>query len=402
MKDLSRSDPVSYNFDEVIPRTGTHSVKWEFIPPVEGKLNSELLPLWVADMDFPCAEPILEALHARVDRKIFGYSNARSEGYLNAVQSWFENRYQWHFDPEDIQLAPGVVPAIAILIKSLTRPGDGIIIQQPVYYPFMLLIENNDRRIINNALIEQDGRYTMDFADLETRAAQPGTTMMILCSPHNPVGRVWTEEELHRFAEICLDNDVTIVSDEIHCDLIRKDSRHIPLGKLIGNEKIITCTAASKSFNLAGLQTSNIIINSEAMRNKWSLELRSKSGLFGSNPMGIVATEAAYRKGAAWLDQVNRYIDRNLEYVGDFLAEHLPKARYVIPEGTYFAWVDFREYGFSAKQLEEIVQRRANVFLDEGYIFGEEGAGFERINVACPWSILHECLIRIRNVINSA
>ena len=390
---------MHYNFDAIIPRNGTHSVKWEFIPPVDGRPGTDLLPLWVADMDFPCAEPILEALHKRVDRKIFGYSNARSEGYLNAVQAWFKTRYQWHFDLEDIHLSPGVVPAVAILIKSLTRPGDGIIIQKPVYYPFMLLIENNDRRIINNSLHENDGYYTMDFADLEEKARQPDTTLMILCSPHNPVGRVWKENELRRLAEICLQNDVTIVSDEIHCDLIRENSIHIPLGKIISDERIITCTSASKSFNLAGLQTSNIIISSEKIRQQWKAEIINKSGLFGTNPMGIVATEAAYTKGASWLDQVNRYINGNFEYVRKFLAEHLDKARYLIPEGTYFAWIDFRAYGFSAKQLEKMVQQQAGVFLDEGYIFGDEGAGFERINVACPRSILQECMVRIKDVI---
>lgn len=401
---LSRSDPITsdkYNFDEVISREGTHSVKWEFIPPVEGKSNTELLPLWVADMDFPCAEPILEALHERVERKIFGYSNARSEGYLTAVQAWFQNRHQWHFELEDIHLSPGVVPALAILIKSLTNPGDGIIIQKPVYYPFMILIENNDRRIMNNALIEKDGFYTMDFADLEEKARQPNTTMMVLCSPHNPVGRVWREDELRRLAKICLENDVTIISDEIHCDLIRENSLHIPLGKIISDERIVTCTAASKSFNLAGLQTSNIIIRSEEIRQKWTTELMRKSGFFGTNPMGIVATEAAYTKGAFWLDQVNRYIDDNFEYVRGFITENLNEARYVIPEGTYFAWIDFRAYGFSAKKLEEMVQRNAGVVLDEGYIFGDEGAGFERINVACPRSILRECLVRIYDVMNA-
>lgn len=393
---------MQYDFDEVVSREGTHSVKWEFIPPVEGRTNAELLPLWVADMDFPCAAPILEALHGRVDRRIFGYSNARSRNYLDAVQAWFRERYQWHFDIDDIHLSPGVVPAIAILIKCLTRPGDGIIIQKPVYYPFMLLIENNGRRIVNNALLEKDGNYTMDFAGLETLAARPDTTLMILCSPHNPVGRVWTADELGRLAEICLNNDVTIISDEIHCDLLRRHSRHIPLAKINADERIVTCTAASKSFNLAGLQTSNIIIRDKTIREKWTVELQRRSGLFGSNPMGIVATEAAYTKGASWLEQVNRYIDGNLEYVKDFLGTHLDKARYVIPEGTYFAWIDFRDYGYSARTLEEMVQRQAGVYLDEGYIFGDEGAGFERINVACPRSILHECLVRIRDVINAA
>lgn len=390
---------MRYDFDRVISRTGTHSVKWEHIPPVAGCADTELLPLWIADMDFPCAEPILRALHHRVDQKIFGYSNARSEEYLKAVQKWFFNRHQWHFDLQDIHPSPGVVPALAILIRSLTKHGDGIIIQQPVYYPFIDLIEKNRRRIVNNALIEKDGVYTMDFVDLEKKASRPDTTLMIFCSPHNPVGRVWREDELRKMAEICLENNVVIISDEIHCDLVRDGIIHIPLGKIIADERVVTCTAASKSFNLAGLQVSNIIIKSEEIRSKWILEKSGKSGLFGSNPFGIVATQAAYAEGAPWLDQVNRYIDDNLEYVGQFLSEHLEKAEYSIPEGTYFAWIDFRPYGFSTEQLKEMIQRKAGVVLDEGYIFGDEGAGFERINVACPRSILHECLVRIKNVI---
>ncbi len=391
---------MQYNFDQVISRTGTHSVKWEFIPPIEGKADAELLPLWIADMDFPCAEPILRALHNRVDQKIFGYSDARSEEYLKAVQNWFLKRHQWGFDLQDIHPSPGVVPALAILIRSLTKRGDGIIIQKPVYYPFINLIENNHRRIVNNALIEKEGFYTMDFVDLEEKASKPDTTLMILCSPHNPVGRVWREDELFKLADICLENNVTIISDEIHCDLVRDRVTHIPLEKIIADENVVTCTSASKSFNLAGLQISNIIIKSEEIRNKWTSEKSGKSGLIGVNPFGIVATRAAYAGGASWLDQVNRYIDDNLEYVSQFLSEHLEKARYIIPEGTYFAWIDFRSYGFTAVQLKEMIRRKAGVVLDEGYIFGEEGAEFERINAACPRSILHECLIRIKNVIS--
>lgn len=390
---------MSYDFDQVIPRQGTHSVKWEFMPPIEGGKRDDLLPLWIADMDFPCAEPIIEALHARVDHKIFGYSTAYAEGYLSAVQGWFKNRFQWEFDIQDIQVAPGVVPALAVLVRSLTKPGDGIIIQQPVYYPFMEVIKHNGRRILDDALVEEDGFYTMDFEDLEKKAAKPDTSMIILCSPHNPVGRVWTEEELQELARICLENDVIIVSDEIHCDLIRKDAVHIPLSRINPDERIITCTAASKSFNLAGMQTSNIIIKSEETRKLWKEEIRDRCSLMGSNPLGLVATEAAYTKGGPWLEQVNEYIDANLSHVGDFLAEHLPEAVYRIPEGTYFAWIDLRKYGYSAKQLEHRMQQNAGVLLDEGYIFGEEGAGFERINVACPRSTLQECLVRMKGAI---
>jgi len=349
-------------------------------------------------MDFPCAAPILDALHRRVDRKIFGYSDAHSDGYLKAVQGWFEKRHDWHFELEDIYVAPGVVPSLAALIRSLTKPGDGIIVQEPVYYPFMYLIENNGRRVVNNALVERDGAYAMNFADLEQKAADSDSTMMILCNPHNPVGRVWTQEELRKVADICIANDVFLISDEIHCDLVREGSSYTPIGKISSDGRIVSCTAASKSFNLAGLQTANIIIKGDELRALWSSEIIGREGLFGSNPLGIVATEAAYTQGASWLDQVNGYVDENLEYVGQFLSEQLPKAKYSIPEGTYFAWIDFRAYGYSAKQLERMIRASAGVVLDDGCIFGDGGECFERINVACPRSILHDCMVRIKGV----
>ncbi|MCK5674148.1 MAG: pyridoxal phosphate-dependent aminotransferase [Spirochaetales bacterium] len=390
---------MKYNFDKVISRSETHSVKWEFMPEVEGKTKEDLLPLWIADMDFPCAEPIIKALHERVDRQIFGYSLTGSDKYLSAVQGWFKNNFNWEFNFEDIQIAPGVVPALTVLIKSLTKPGDGIIIQKPVYYPFMAVIESNGRRNINNALIEKDGYYSINFKDLEEKASEAETSMMVLCSPHNPVGRVWTKDELTEIARICLENDVILVSDEIHCDLIRKESNFIPMGCINSDERIISCTSASKSFNLAGMQISNIIIKSEKYRKLWNKEIFENSALFGSNPLGIVATEAAYTRGFPWLKQVNQYIDANLCYVKNFLEENLPELGYRIPEGTYFAWIDLRRYGFSAEQLEDIMRKKAGVLLDEGYIFGEEGIGFERINVACPRSILHDCLIRMKKAI---
>ena len=396
---IKEMESMKYDFDKVISRTETDSVKWEFMPIVDGKAKEDLLPLWIADMDFPCAEPIIQSLHERVDRRIFGYSIAESGDYLSSVTSWFKDRFNWEFDSQDIQTAPGVVPALAVLIRSLTKSGDGIIIQNPVYYPFKAVIESLGRKAVNNALIEKDGYYTMNFQDMEEKASQIDNTMMILCSPHNPVGRVWTKKELAETARICLKNDVILVSDEIHCDLVREDSNFISMGAINSDERIISCTSASKSFNLAGMQLANIIIKSKKFQELWKTEIFNKSSLFGSNPLGIVATKAAYTKGSSWLGQVNQYIDENLKFVGDFLDENLPDAVYRIPEGTYFAWIDFRSYGFSYKQLENIIQKKAGVLLDEGYIFGEEGSGFERINAACPRSVLHECLERMKKAI---
>ena len=250
---------MSYDLNKTVSRMGTHSVKWEHMPPVDGKKRDELLPLWIADMDFPCAEPVLDAMHKRVDRQIFGYSSHDEEKYLASVKGWFSKRFGWEINTEHIQHAPGIVPALAVLVKAFTEPGEGIIIQQPIYYPFMSVIKSNGRELLNNALIEKGGEYFMDFEDLEEKASRPTTKMMLFCSPHNPVGRVWKEEELKKMAEICLKHDVYIVSDEIHCDIVRKGVTHIPLDKIVDDERIITCTAASKSFNLAGMQTSNII-----------------------------------------------------------------------------------------------------------------------------------------------
>jgi len=391
---------MPYDFDEIISRKSTNSVKWEFIPAGDDTVEDKLLPLWIADMDFACASPIIEDMKKRVDHRIFGYSSPYTDNYLSAVVNWFDKRSDWKINKDDIVVAPGVVPALGILIRALTSARDGIIIQKPVYYPFTNLILNNDRKVINNPLIQDGNAYKIDFEDLEKKAKDASTKMLILCNPHNPVGRVWNENELIRLAEICLKNDVLIISDDIHCDLIRETSRYIPLSKLNPDKHIITCTSASKSFNLAGMQVSNIVIKDKAMRKEWEKEAMGKCGLFGSNALGIVATQSAYSKGEEWLNQANRYIDRNLEFVGEFVSKHFPKARYSIPEGTYFAWIDFRDYGHSIEDLEKMMIYKAHVALDEGYIFGHEGDGFERINVACPRPILKQCLEQIASVLN--
>lgn len=390
---------MRYDFDEVIDRKGTNSIKWEFTSfDIEGSTD-DTLPLWIADMDFKCAEPILDAIHKRVDRHIFGYSVAASKEYFQAVCGWFERRFDWKIDSNNIVTSPGIVPALAFLIRVLTSEGDGIIIQSPVYYPFTNMIKNNNRTIVYNSLINNEGYYNIDFKDLEEKAKESNNKLMILCSPHNPVGRVWNEEELMRIAEICLKNEVFLISDEIHCDLIRKNSNFVPAGKIIDSDRLISCTAPSKSFNIAGLQMSNIVIKSAEIKKLWNREIADKTGLSYTNPLGIVAAEAAYNEGEDWLEHVIDYIDDNLQYVDNYLKEHMPKAKYIIPEGTYFAWVDLNGYGYNHEELRELMVKKAGVALDEGYIFGKEGAGFERINVACPRSILQKCLDRMSGVL---
>ncbi|MCS5423032.1 MULTISPECIES: MalY/PatB family protein [Psychrilyobacter] len=389
-----------YDFDEVLQRRNTSSVKWDFFNVNEGD-TGEILALSIADMDLPCAEPILEALTNRVDKKIFGYSKP-DETFYDSIISWHKRRFGFEIEREQMVNSPGVVPALATLVRMLTKEREGVIIQNPVYYPFSSLVVENNRELLVNELVNNDGYYTMDYEDLEEKAKDPNTKMFIFCSPHNPVGRVWTREELQRVIDICIENDVYLVSDEIHCDLVRENVKHTPIGSLTNHEKAITCLAASKSFNLAGLQMSTILLKTPELRKQWDYEHFSKSCMFGSGVFGIEGTKAAYNYGEDWLNQVNEYIDGNLAFVDSFLKEHLPEAIYIIPEGTYFTWIDLRAYGFNAKELEDMMVNKAKLILDEGYIFGKQGEGFERLNVACSRTILEECLIRMKNVILSS
>ncbi len=391
---------IQYNFDEVIDRSHTHSVKWDIVPPNAAK---DTLPMWIADMDFPCAQPILDALHRRVDGRIFGYSNYHSDEVKQTVVDWFQRRFDWTIHKEEMVFSPGVVPAIAFLLHILTEPGDGVVIQQPVYYPFANKIESSGRRVVNNPLCYQDGTYTMDYDDLDKKLADPSVKGMILCSPHNPVGRVWTADELKQVVAIAQKYDKWIISDEIHCDLIRAGFTHQPLLKLSPEyrDRIIVCTAPSKTFNLAGLQMSNIIIPNETYRAKWWDITMNEFSIASANPFGITAMMAAYTQGEDWLNQVNAYLDENVAFMRQYLQQHLPKAHMVEPQGTYLVWVDLRAYCSDAKELERLMLEEAGVYFDEGYIFGQAGAGFERFNIACPCSILQQCLERMTKVLLS-
>ena len=387
-----------YDLDQIIDRKGTYSCKWDQLP--EGT-PADALPLWVADMDFPCADPILEALHKRIDRQILGYSIYENDECKSAVTGWFKRRFNWDVEKNNIFFSPGVVPAIAFLLDILTKEGDGVLIQKPVYYPFSGKIEGNRRTIVNNPLIYQNGCYEIDFEDLEAKMSVPANKGMILCSPHNPVGRVWTEQELKRIVEICKKYDKWIISDEIHFDLVRKGVKHQPLLKLCPEykDRIIVCTAPSKTFNLAGMQLSNIVIPNPEYQKLWNAETGDKLSVNFASPLGITAVIAAYNESEDWLNQVNEYIDANIAFAKEYFAQNLPKAKMVEPEGTYLIWVDLREYCSDAKKLEELMIQKAKVVLDEGYIFGEGGVGFERINAACPRSILKECLDRMKNAL---
>jgi cystathionine beta-lyase len=357
--------------------------------------------MWVADMDFRVAEPIISALENRVKSGIFGYA-AKTPGYLSAVINWMQRRHGWTVDEEWVMPTVGIVPALHMIVRQFTNPGDDVLIQRPVYYPFSYAVENNQRKVISNSLCLKGERYEMDFDDLEVKIRQSNITLAILSNPHNPVGRVWSIDELSRFAEICYKNEILVVSDEIHGDLTLPGQNLTPYGRLDSKfvEKSIICTAASKAFNLAGLKTSNLVIRDPVIRGKMKQVIRA-SGLWGLNPLGLVATQAAYNSGEPWLKDAIKYIAGNHEFLGNYLRTHIPKLRAIPVESTYLAWIDCRELALDDDSLAALMIDNAKVYLDDGTMFGPEGAGFVRINLACPRSVLKQALDRIRTAVGS-
>ena len=389
---------MKYDFDKIINRKNTHSIKWDKHLLEEFFGTSDVLPLWVADMDFQCPQPLIEAMKQKADEGIYGYSWHKTPEYFDAVIGWMKRRHNWEIEKEWIVYSPGIVPAINVMIRSFTQPGDKIIVQSPVYYPFFSTIQNNGRHIQNNQLVYENKKYSFDFDDFEEKAKDPLTKMFILCNPHNPVGRVWKEEELKKLGDICLENDVLIISDEIHHDLILPGYEHKVFSKLsedYGDHTII-CTAPSKTFNVAGLQTSNIIIPNKKLRDTFTQGISGRNGLGIPNAFGISALISAYTDGEEWLVQVMEYIHENFKFLNAYLKEHLPDVHMVNPEGTYLAWVDFSSLGMNDEERREFMLHKAKVALDGGTMFGKGGEGFERINVACPRSIIKECMNRIR------
>ena len=389
---------MKYDFDKIINRKNTHSIKWDKHLLEEFFGTSDVLPLWVADMDFQCPQPLIEAMKQKADEGIYGYSWHKTPEYFDAVIGWMKRRHNWEIEKEWIVYSPGIVPAINVMIRSFTQPGDKIIVQSPVYYPFFSTIQNNGRHIQNNQLVYENKKYSFDFDDFEEKAKDPLTKMFILCNPHNPVGRVWKEEELKKLGDICLENDVLIISDEIHHDLILPGYEHKVFSKLSEDydDHTIICTAPSKTFNVAGLQISNIIIPNKKLRDTFTQGISGRNGLGIPNAFGISALISAYTDGEEWLVQVMEYIHENFKFLNAYLKEHLPDVHMVNPEGTYLAWVDFSSLGMNDEERREFMLHKAKVALDGGTMFGKGGEGFERINVACPRSIIEECMDRIR------
>ena len=386
---------MKYNFDEIIDRSGTSATKMESLPK---GCPDDALPLWVADMDFACAEPILKALHERIDKKIFGYTMYDTDECLGAVLNWYKKRYGWEEQKENLFFCGGIVSAYAVLLNLLTKEGEGVVIQRPIYYPFTMKANSNGRQIVDSPLIYADGNYTIDFDDLDKKMAEPNNKVLVFCSPHNPAGRVWTEEEIRKVVDICKKYDKWIICDEIHCDLLRCGMTFHPILKVAPDyaDRIAVCTAPSKTFNLAGMKTSNIVIHNKELQAAWKELIGGKLSMNGAGTLGLTAMIAAYNEGEEWLEQLKEYLDSNFAYIDAFLKEHLPKAHMVPSEGTYLAWIDFNGYvDGDAEKLEEIMQKKARVALDEGYIFGDAGRGFERINIATPRSVVEDCMDRI-------
>lgn len=388
---------MKYNFDETVNRRGTYSVKWDggqYIKAagITERYDEETLPLFTADMDLPVPQPVIDALHKTVDHRIFGYSVFPDE-YYEAIQNWFKRRHNWDIQKEEIIYCPGTVYATDVAIRALTEPGDGIMIQRPVYPPFTRSIVENGRKVINNPLrYDENGYYSIDFEDFEEKAKDESTKIFILCNPHNPTGRIFNTEELKKISQICADHNVLIVADEIHGDLIRRGQTFVPIAKVAEqNDHIITFTAINKTFNLAGLHTTNVVISNPELRKTFSNHVDVKS----SSPFAISALIAAYNEGEDWLEQLLDYLDGTMEWVVQFLAEKMPKVKVRVPEGTYVMWMDFSGYGISPKEVHDRIYNRANVLLQDGRMFGDEGRGFQRICIPSPRPMIQEAFERI-------
>lgn len=388
---------MNYDFDRIIDRTGTGSLKWEFGKTIHG--IDGVLPFWVADMDFEVAPPITQAIIQRANHPVYGYTIWK-DSYYEAVAGWMKRRFDWTVEKDWIIFSPGIVPAVNLAVQAFTRPGEKVVIQPPVYYPFANAVLNNGRQLVNNPLVLDGDTYRMDFQHLE-RSIDSRTRMMILCSPHNPVGRVWTEEELSRLAEICLKHKIILVSDEIHGDLIMRGYRHHPMATVAPelNDRLITCTAPSKTFNLAGLQAANIMIANEELRERYIVASRN-CGVWLGNIFGLEALEAAYTQCEDWLEQLLDYLKENYSFLRRFVEERLPGVKVFPLEGTYLVWTDFRQLGMSDDELDDLLLKQAKVWLDKGSLFGGSSNGFQRINIACPRPLLREGLNRIADVLS--
>jgi len=397
---------MKYDFDRVCSRYNTNCAKWDAVKAIFG--SDDVIPMWVADMDFPAASPIVEAIKKRAEHEFYGYTQP-GPNLIGAFVDRVQRKFGWRIEPEWVVLTPGVIPAINAAVRALTHPGDEIILQEPVYYPFFPSVRSNGCQIVTNALKLTDGRYEMDFEDLESKF-QPKAGMhdapsrvkaIIFCNPQNPVGRLWSREEQKRLGDIVIGHGATVISDEIHCEILFKGYRHTPLASISPEfeQNSIVCMAPSKTFNLAGLSASSIIIPNKKLRDRFN---EARSGMVhGPNLFGLVAMEAAYRYGDEWLEQLLDYLQLNLDFTRTYFAEKIPKISVIKPQGTYLIWLDCRALGLDDMTLRSFMREKAKVGLDDGFLFGAGGSGFQRMNIACPRAILEEALRRIETAVNS-
>lgn len=387
-----------YDFEKLINRKNTGSGKWNQMYEINPDVAEDIVPLSVADMEFKTAPEIVEGLKRFLDESVLGYTSA-TDDYYKSVIGWMERRHGFSPNKEWFIEMPGVVPALKHMVSALTRPGDSVLIMTPVYYPFRSVAETQGRNIIETELIAEGNTYKIDFEDFEAKARREDVKLFILCSPHNPIGRVWTKQELELLCHLCYENDVFVISDEIHFDLIMPGYKHVSLGTFEEKylENCAICTAPSKTFNLAGLQTANIFISNKDIRERVSKE----KGFGTLNAVGYKACELAYNCCEDWLEQAIEVIDGNRKYIEEFMARNIPRVKVFKMQATYLMWLDFNALGMDYKELEKFMQYKAQLFLDEGYIFGKGGYGFERINIACPKWVIEGAMERLLKAVNS-
>ena len=387
------------DFDTVIDRRHTNCLKYDFAK--RRGMPEDVQPFWVADMDFRISSYIQEAIVKQAEHGIFGYSEVQEE-YFSAVQAWMKKHYNWDVDSKWLIKTPGIVFALAMAVKAFTNEGDGVLIQQPVYYPFHEVIEDNGRKIVDNTLVlDENGGYQMDFKKFEEQVVKEQVKLFFLCNPHNPGGRAWTKEELEKIGDICYKHQVIVVSDEIHADFTWKGKHHVFANiKEEYKEITITCTSPTKTFNIAGLQISNIFIANPKLKKKFRKQVDA-AGYSQLNAIGLAACEAAYRDGEEWYEAVCTYIQNNISYTKEYLEKYIPEVKMMVPEATYLVWMDFRGLQLSDEALEDLIVNKAGLWLDSGAIFGEAGKGFQRINIACPRVTLTEGLDKLKNAVQS-
>lgn len=397
---------VMYNFDEVIDRRHTNAMNTDgfrgYIFHADETMtfpyaDEDFIRMWVAYMEFATPDVVIDGMRERLDKRIFGYTRVFEKSYYDALSEWCKRRYDWTFDRKALVMSNGIIPALYELVNYICKPDEKVLFLTPSYAYFKYAADFNERGYMCSDLKSEDGRYHIDFDDLAGKAADEKTALFILCNPHNPSGRVWSENELRRMAEIIENNHMWVISDEIHCDLLRRNQKHIPLGKVMPDYgRLITCMAPSKTFNLAGMMISNIIIRDEELRKIWL----SRHYNF-DNPLSIAAAQSAYEKGEPWLEELQLYLDENFRFVGEYLAEHLPRAKYRISEATYLAWVDLSGYFEPDEHLPKFFAYKAGVLLEGGNMFVQNSEGFIRLNLACPKATLAEGLRRICEAVNT-